>query len=195
MEGNWIQPAVLSFRIFLGRIAVMPFFAGSQHAVKVSFFLAFWLLPLQAIRIQLYGTYGLPAEVGVMRFWHYELLSYCYFWVTWPVLCVYILPKLPQWSRVPSGQFGCYLACYNWLNLPLLVVILLLDVVAYGAGFSYSLALSLQMGVVIWHAILHWYLLRDLLGFPTLFSVALVLADFLIGQMIYLTLTSFMLFG
>ena len=45
-----------------------------------------------------------------------------------------------------------------------------------------------------WHAILHWYLLR-IFRFSNTFFGCFVLADFLIGQMIYLTLTSFMLFG
>ena len=167
-----------AWRLFLRDRSALALFDDSIEGYWKSFSCAAIVLPGYILLV--YGAGAEPsADIHPIRVVFVEGIGYVIGWVAWPLAAAYIAPLLGR-----GENYMRYIVAYNW-SAGTQIVALLLLLVFQGSGIVSEGAFA-GIGLVALLILLfyHGFIVRVALDIRVELAVALVIGEFLLGQMI-----------
>ncbi len=171
-------------RLFLFDKSAIAIFDSSVVGFWKSFSCAVIVLPGYVFLVA-FSSSGPPLDIQPLRIFVIEGIGYIIGWTAWPLAAAYFTPLLNR-----QEAYIRYVVAYNWSTGPQVVILILL-LTLHSMGI-------LSDGLIIWVSIIvlfillfyHGYIIRVALDVSVELAVCLVIAEFLIGQIIRLTSNS-----
>ena len=154
------------------------FFDLSREGARRSFRIALPLLPLVLFQWNLNSD--LPKDADMLRVVLGELIGYALSWTCFPLILLSIARLIDRESRI----FGA-IAIYNWLSVLGIGLQLPISIAAY-YGLSDTWADSISYLILFFVTACEFFAFRRLLDIRIDMTIALVVVDFVLTQMVVL---------
>jgi hypothetical protein len=155
----------------------LRYFDRSRAGALRSFWMAAVFLPIFLIRFYvLHDPNDLPIDGRVLAS---ILIAYAINWMAFPLVLLGLGPLLKRQAQVIGT-----IAVYNWLSLLLILLnvpIILLALI----GLDWSILQLLDLATFLIALICEGYILAIALQIPGLSAAALVMLDFILGQLVF----------
>ena len=167
-----------AWRLFLRDRSALALFDDSVEGYWKSFACAVIVLPGYILLV--YGAGAEPsADVHPLRIIFVEGIGYIIGWVAWPLAAAYIAPLLGR-----GENYMCYIVAYNWSAGTQIVALLLLLVFQSSGLVSEGAFAGIGLVALLILLFYHGFIVRVALDVAVELVVALVIGEFLLGQMI-----------
>jgi hypothetical protein len=142
-----------------------------------SFFAALLVAPAHVVLLLL--TRRVPEDVGGLRIVAIEAIAYAIGWLAFPCAMLVAADLLKRRAR-----YFDYMVAYNWCNVIQIGLLLIVTGLSAGQVLPGVLGVFLMRVALVSILIYQWFIARVGLSISATAAVALVLLDFVIGQLI-----------
>ena len=167
-----------AWRLLLRDRSAVALLDDSADGFWKSFSCAVIVLPAYIILIAFAGG-GPPAGAHPIRIILVEGIGYIIGWVAWPLVAAYIAPFLGR-----GEVYIRYIVAYNWSAGPQIVILVLLLALQSSGILSQGPFTAVSLFALLVLLFYHGFIVRVALDVAVELAVALVVGEFLLGQMI-----------
>lgn len=167
-----------AWRLLLRDRSAVALLDDSAEGFWKSFSCAVIILPGYILLVAFAG--GGPAEdTDPIRIVLVEGISYVIGWVAWPLLVSYITPLLDR-----REAYIRYIVAYNWSAGPQILILILLLVLQSSGILNQGPFAAISLVALLVLMFYHGFIVRLALDVTVELAVALVVGEFLLGQVI-----------
>jgi hypothetical protein len=110
-----------------------------------------------------------------------DSITYVISWAAWPLVMAYLTPMLDR-----EAEYFRYVVAYNWSGGPQMLVLITMLLIGWSGFIPKDFLALLNLGALVVILLYHMFILRVVLRAAGLLSFALVVGEFMLGQMVLL---------